>query len=84
PGKYPLPVTSRIYRNDTKNGVVHFTDITKEVAPDLENIGMVTDAVFADINNDKQNDLILTLEWGAITILEKKGNKFVKINTSLA
>ncbi|WP_323824822.1 FG-GAP-like repeat-containing protein, partial [Pseudomonas aeruginosa] len=62
PGKYPLPVTSRIYRNDTKNGVVHFTDITKEGAPDLENIGMVTDAVFADINNDKQNDLILTLE----------------------
>lgn len=83
-GNNPLPVTSRIYRNDTKNGVVHFTDITKEVAPDLENIGMVTDAVFADINNDKQNDLILTLEWGAITILEKKGNKFVKINTSLA
>ena len=84
PGKYPLPLTSRIYRNDTKNGIIHFTDITKEVAPDLENIGMVTDAVFADINNDKQNDLILTLEWGAITILEKKGNKFVKINTSLA
>jgi len=83
PGKYPLPLTSRIYRNDTKNGQIQFTDITTSVAPSLENIGMVTDAVFADINNDKQNDLILTLEWGAITILEKKGNGFQKMKTSL-
>lgn len=32
PWNYPLPVSSFIYRNDTKKGVVKFTDVTKNIA----------------------------------------------------
>ncbi|HET9824171.1 MAG TPA: VCBS repeat-containing protein, partial [Chitinophagaceae bacterium] len=33
PGKYPMPVSSSIYRNDSKNGQVKFTDVTSQIAP---------------------------------------------------
>ena len=32
PGKYPLPVSSFIYRNDSKNGKIKFTDVTAAIA----------------------------------------------------
>ena len=36
PGKYPLPASSHILRNDSKSGKVLFTDVTSEVAPQLK------------------------------------------------
>jgi len=30
PGAYPLPVSSFIYRNDSKPGAIKFTDVTKK------------------------------------------------------
>ena len=38
PGSYPLSSSSYLLRNDTKNGVLHFTDVTKEVCPSLQNL----------------------------------------------
>jgi hypothetical protein len=83
PGKYPMPVSSVLLRNDSKNGVIKFTDVTKEVAPQLENIGMVTDAVFSDVNNDNNVDLVVVGEFMPITILVKQQNKFIIQKTSL-
>ena len=54
PWKYPKPVSSFIFRNDSDKGHVKFTDVTAEVAPDLKNIGMVCDALFTDFDNDNQ------------------------------
>jgi hypothetical protein len=76
PGKYPLPVSSRLLRNDSKPGKVLFTDITSEAAPVLNDIGMVTDAVFTDINNDKKTDLVLVGEWMTIRVLRNDGTFF--------
>ncbi len=44
PGPYPQPVNSFIYRNDSKNGQIKFTDVTATVAKDLLNIGLACDA----------------------------------------
>jgi hypothetical protein len=63
PWNYPKPVSSFIYRNDSKNGVIKFTDITAAVAKDFKNIGLVCDAVWTDFDNDGWLDLILTGEW---------------------
>ena len=80
PGNYPKPVSSFIYRNDSKNGKIHFTDVTSLVARDLIGAGMVCDAVWTDFNNDGWPDLILAGEWMPITIL--KNNKGVFQNVS--
>lgn len=82
PGKYPLPSDSYILRNDTKNGKVIFTNVTTRIAPDLLNIGLITDAVWCDINNDNFQDLIVVGEWMPVTILQNKEGVFTKINQS--
>lgn len=76
PGSYPSPVSSYIYRNDSKDGKILFTDVTKEVAPALQNIGMVSDALWSDVDNDGMPDLILVGEWMPITILKNNKGKF--------
>ncbi|HVV55763.1 MAG TPA: VCBS repeat-containing protein, partial [Mucilaginibacter sp.] len=63
PWNYPKPVSSFIFRNDSENGHVKFTDVTSTVAKDLKNIGLVSDALFTDFNNDGWPDLVLAGEW---------------------
>ncbi len=86
PKNYPKPVSSFIYRNDSKKGQIKFTDVTNEVAPSLKNIGLVCDALFTDFNNDGWPDLILAGEWMPITFLENDKGVFknVTVNTGLS
>ncbi|MEP6950188.1 MAG: VCBS repeat-containing protein, partial [Ginsengibacter sp.] len=81
PWNYPKAVSSFIFRNDSKNGTVKFTDVTAEVAPDLKDIGMVCDALFTDFDNDGQNDLILAGEWMPVTFLKNEGGKFKNVTS---
>ena len=69
PWNYPKPVSSFIYRNDSKDGRVKFTDVTSSDARDLINIGMVCDAVWTDFDNDGWQDLVLAGEWMPVTFL---------------
>ena len=82
PWNYPKPVSSFIFRNDTQNGVVKFTDVTNEVAPELKNIGMVCDALFTDFDDDGQTDLLLTGEWMPVTFFKNAGGKFKNVTSS--
>jgi hypothetical protein len=82
PGSYPKPVSSFIFRNDSKNGQVKFTDVTDEVAPALKNMGLVCDAVFTDFNNDGWPDLILAGEWMPVTFLKNDKGVFKNVTAS--
>jgi hypothetical protein len=79
PGKYPMPVSSFIYRNDSKNGQIKFTDVTTGVAKDLENIGMVCDAIWTDFDNDGWTDLIIVGEWTPVTFLKNNHGEFENV-----
>lgn len=79
PWNYPKPVSSFIFRNDSKNGKVKFTDVTNTVAKDLVNIGMVCDAVFTDFDNDGWPDLVLAGEWMPVTFLKNEKGVFKNI-----
>ena len=77
PGYYPVPSKSTLLANESGK----FTDVTNTVAPGLERIGMVKDAVWADINGDRAKDLIVTGEFMAIHIYENhKGQLQEKTN----
>jgi hypothetical protein len=79
PWNYPKPVTSIILRNDSKPGHIKFTDVTKEVAPDLINIGLVCDALFTDFDNDGWVDLVLAGEWMPVTMLKNENGVFKNV-----
>ena len=82
PWKYPKPVSSFIFRNDSDKMHVKFTDVTAEVAPDLKNIGMVCDALFTDFDNDGQPDLLLAGEWMPVTFLKNVDGKFRNVTSN--
>jgi hypothetical protein len=82
PWKYPKPVSSFIYRNDSKNGVVKFTDVTAEAAPVLKNIGMVSDALWTDFDNDGWFDLVMAGEWMPVKFLKNEKGKLKDITFS--
>jgi enediyne biosynthesis protein E4 len=81
PGSYPLPINSFIYNNDGKG---YFTDVTKSVAPSLQNIGLVCDAVWSDVDNDGDPDLLLAGEWMAPTILKNEKSVLLPTTNNLA
>jgi enediyne biosynthesis protein E4 len=72
PGKYPLAPESYILVNDGKG---MFTNATTTIAPALKNIGMVTDAVWTDMNHDGAADLIVVGEWMPIKVFINKNGK---------
>ncbi|MFI5153630.1 MAG: FG-GAP repeat domain-containing protein, partial [Chitinophagales bacterium] len=82
PGNYPKPVSSFIYRNDSRPGQIKFTDVTQSVARDLVNAGMVCDAVWTDFDNDGWPDLILAGEWMPITLLKNDHGQFRNVTAS--
>ncbi|MFN8252109.1 MAG: VCBS repeat-containing protein [Ferruginibacter sp.] len=84
PGSYPKPVSSILLRNDTQNGVVKFTNATASSAPALQNTGLVTDAVWTDVDNDGFTDLIIAGEWMPLTVLKNEQGKLIKTETALS
>ncbi|HEY8969170.1 MAG TPA: FG-GAP-like repeat-containing protein, partial [Puia sp.] len=72
PGKYPLSPGSRIWLNDGKG---HFTDGTSQAAPGLEHSGMVTDALWIDLNKDGKPDLVTVGEWMPVKVYLNKAGR---------
>jgi len=50
-------------------------DVTDAVAPMLRNVGMVTAALWSDVDGDGWPDLLLTLEWGDVKYFHNDGGK---------
>jgi hypothetical protein len=71
-GAYPLAPDSYLLRND--NG--KFTDVTDDIAPGLKAVGMITDALFSDFDNDGFTDLVVTGEFMSIKLYRNNGGKF--------
>lgn len=74
-GKFGMPGSGFILINDGKG---NFSDQTKKLAPELFNIGMVTDAAFANLDSDKSPELIIVGEFMAIQIFKWKDGQYRK------
>jgi hypothetical protein len=75
PGHYGIDPPSMLLRNDGRG---HFRDVTAEAAPELARIGMVTDAVWRDVDRDGRTDLVVVGEWMPITIFRNVGGGKLK------
>ena len=77
PGEYPLPANSHILRNDSRTNDPLFTDVTDQVCPELKNIGLVTSALWTDVDNDGWIDLMMVGEFMPVTLYRNnKGKTF--------
>ncbi|PIB38788.1 VCBS repeat-containing protein [Maribacter sp. 4G9] len=76
--KYPIAEKSFLLKNE--NGTL--VDVTDSMAPELREIGMVTDATWADIDGDGLNDLVVVGEFMPITVFKNSGSTLTKLEKS--
>lgn len=72
PGRYPEPAPSKILLND---GHGNFTDATANINPTCNTLGLISDALWLDINKDSKIDLITCGEWMGIRVFINDGEK---------
>ncbi len=77
PFLYGVPCNGYILQNDGKG---NFTNVTAQLNPVLKDIGMITDAVWADVNGDARLDLVVVGDWMPIRIFANKGATFEEIS----
>jgi hypothetical protein len=70
PWQYGVAPRSTLLRNDGRG---HFSDVTEKLAPELAHVGMVTDALWQDVDGDGRLDLVVVGEWMPITIFHNAG-----------
>lgn len=75
PGSYGLTPQSYLLKNETEKGRIRFTDVTATFVPSLQHAGMVTSAVWTDINNDHLPDLLIAGEWMPVKVFLNIKNK---------
>ncbi len=83
PRNYPLPANSYILENVSTTGNPKFIDVTKKIAPELEDIGLVTSASWTDYDKDGWVDLIIVGEWMPITVFKNNKGIFENITKKL-
>ncbi len=77
-GAYPIAPKSFILQNNGGK----FEDVTGRYFPELQTLGMITDALWTDFDNDGKIDLIVVGEWMPVTFLKNTGGHLEKINQS--
>jgi len=65
------------------NGDGTFSDATERLAYDLKQAGMITDAIWTDIDNDQKKDLITVSDWGIPRIYRNTGRRLTLIESDL-
>ena len=72
-GKYGMNPSSNFYIND---GTGEFKNQSRRFMAEINELGMVTDAEWSDIDKDGYIDLIVTQDWGQIVIFKnERGRK---------
>ncbi|MBP6573359.1 MAG: VCBS repeat-containing protein [Flavobacteriales bacterium] len=73
PAHYPFAPRSYLLRNDGGR----FTDATESLGPALKGPGMITDCRFADVDGDKDLDLLCVGEWMSVMLFKNSHGMFM-------
>lgn len=77
PFLYGIPMNGYLLKN---NGKGAFEDVTREVAPQLLEIGMITDAHWVDYDSDQDLDLVIVGAWMPVKLFENDKGRFTDIS----
>jgi hypothetical protein len=72
PGKYPMPGTFAIYKQDAG-----------KFAGAMKGEALASSAIFSDLTGDGLPELVLASEWGAVRVWANEGGKFNETTTRL-
>ncbi|WP_340105929.1 FG-GAP-like repeat-containing protein [Rhodohalobacter sp. 8-1] len=78
PGEYPESASSALYTLDDEQFVQD--EANTEL---LQDIGLVTGAVFTDYNGDDWPDLLVSTEWGSLKLYENDQGQFREVTQEL-
>lgn len=71
PARYPTPASSRLFANE--GGELVADSVNNALLSDL---GMVSSAIFTDVDADGDPDLVLALDWGTLRLLLNESGRF--------
>ena len=75
PNAYGMPGSGFLLIND---GTGKFTEQSASLAPEFKNLGMITDAIFIDINKNGYKDLVIVGDFMGVEVFENQQGKFKK------
>jgi hypothetical protein len=71
-----VPQNGFLLQNDGKG---NFKNVTRDIAQDLLNIGMISDAVWTDYDGDGDDDLMIVGEWMSIKLFNNDNGSFKEV-----
>jgi enediyne biosynthesis protein E4 len=80
PGDYGGTPQSFLFENDGKG---QFTDLTKTKFPALANVGMITEAAWADLDKDGISELVVTGLWMSPKIFKYSNGTIAEVASNL-
>jgi hypothetical protein len=81
PREYGLNPESYLFLND---GSGNFKNQTTLLNAAIGQVGMVTDAAWADVSGDSREELVIVGEWMSPRIFSYNSNRFVEVKTNLS
>lgn len=73
PFLYGVPVNGYLLENDGKG---FFTNVTDQIAPGLASSGMIRDMLWADVDGDKDKDIIIAGDWMPVKVFINDNGTF--------
>ncbi|MFH5832476.1 FG-GAP-like repeat-containing protein [Halalkalibaculum sp. DA384] len=78
PANYPRDARSRIFRNDRGK-----FQLDRANADIMNELGLVTGAVFTDFDRDGDPDLLVSRQWDSLVLFENEGGTFRNVSSAM-
>jgi hypothetical protein len=71
PAEYPRPTSARLFQNEEGRFVLDEANVEA-----LQDVGLVSSAVFSDVDGDADPDLLLALDWGPVRLFRNEQGRY--------